>query len=172
MHVSAPLSRVVASAVLLSLLAAGGCSWFRKGNRLYAQSPESRPLEVPPELDPTAVERANTSAGGASVSASQARPAATASTAETLGFTIAGTRDEAFDRVDKALATVPGVTVASRARLLGAFDIGFEGASFLVRVSAVESGAYVSAVDPRGLPATGDAARKLIAQLQASLAAP
>ena len=34
---------------------------------------------------------------------------------------------------------------------------------------AVDAGAYVSAVDPRGLPATGEAAVKLIDALKAKL---
>ena len=82
---------------------------------------------------------------------------------------MAGSRDEAFTRVGEALAGVEGVTVASRAQLLGTYDVSYEGASFLVRVSAVEAGAYVSAVDPRGLPATSPAAVKLLAALKAKL---
>ena len=85
------------------------------------------------------------------------------------GFNVAGSRDEAFTRVGEALAGVEGVTVASRAQLLGTYDVSYEGASFLVRVSAVEAGAYVSAVDPRGLPATSPAAVKLLAALKAKL---
>ena len=45
----------------------------------------------------------------------------------------------------------------------------YEGSDFLVRVVAVDAGAYVSAVDPRGLPATGEAAVKLIDALKAKL---
>ncbi len=172
MHVSAPLSRAVASALLLSLLAASGCSWWRKSSKLYSQSPENRPLEVPPELDRTAVTGATAPAAASPVTAAQAQPAAPTAAPAGLGFAVAGSRDEAFDRVDKALAAVQGVTVASRAKLLGAFDVSYEGSSFLVRVSAAESGAQVSAVDPRGLPASGDAPRKLMTQLQAALATP
>jgi len=36
-------------------------------------------------------------------------------------------------------------------------------------VSAAEAGAYVSAVDPRGLPAAGEAPRKLIDALKTAL---
>ena len=38
-------------------------------------------------------------------------------------------------------------------------------------MTKVDAGAYVSAVDPRGLPATGDAPTKLIAALKAGLGA-
>ena len=85
------------------------------------------------------------------------------------GFTVGGSRDEAFTRVGEALAGIEGVAIASRAQLLGTYDVSYEGASFLVRVSAVDAGAYVSAVDPRGLPATGAAPTKLLAALMAKL---
>jgi hypothetical protein len=52
--------------------------------------------------------------------------------------------------------------------LLGSYDVNYEGSNFLVRVVAVEAGSYVSAVDPRGLPATGSAP-KLMAALKAKL---
>ena len=39
------------SALVVAVLATSGCSWFRKENALYAQAPENRPLEVPPDLD-------------------------------------------------------------------------------------------------------------------------
>ena len=86
------------------------------------------------------------------------------------GFNVAGSRDEAFARVGDALAGVDGVTIASRAQLLGSYDVAYEGSNFLVRVVAVDAGAYVSAVDPRGMPATDAAAVKLIAALKAKLA--
>ena len=99
------------------------------------------------------------------------RPAASAAatTPAAGGFTVAGSRDDAFNRVGEALAGIEGATIASRAQLLGTYDVSYEGASFLVRVSAVDAGAYVSAVDPRGLPATSPAAVKLLAALKAKL---
>ena len=60
--------------------------------------------------------------------------------------------------------------LASRAQLLGSYDVAYEGSNFLVRVVAVDAGAYISAVDPRGLPATAEAPVKLIATLKAKLA--
>ena len=55
--------------------------------------------------------------------------------------------------------------------MLGAYDIDFEGAKFLVRVSEVAGGSVVAAVDPRGQPAQGAAPAKLIAALKAALEA-
>lgn len=166
MSASASLSRALAGALVLGLLASSGCAWFGKGNKLYAQSPENRPLEVPPELERTV--DANTASAAASGQAAVA-PARAATQASAIGFTVQGTREAAYERVGTALAAVPGVTIASRAQLLGAFDVNYEGSNFLVRVSTVEAGAYVSAVDPRGLPATGEAPRKLVSALQAAL---
>ena len=54
-----------------------------------------------------------------------------------------------------------------------AFRLGdrgsYRGSNFLVRVSDGQSGVYVSAVDPRGVPATGEAALALVATLKAAL---
>lgn len=172
MSASVPLSRAVAGVLVLGLLASSGCSWFRKGDKLYAQSPENRPLEVPPELERTSVDAAGAATGPVTASGqAAARPAPAASSA-VVGFTVQGSREAVYERVGTALATVPGVTIASRAQLLGAFDVNYEGSNFLVRVSTVEAGAQVSAVDPRGLPATGEAPARLIAALQAALGNP
>ena len=167
----------VAAALAVTLLATSGCSWFRKGDALYAQSPESRPLEVPPDLDlprtdGAAPQGSVTASGQAIATQAPAAPGAGASataTAQAQGFTTSGTRDEVYARVGELLGGIEGVEIASRAELLGAYDVNYEGANFLVRVSDVQAGAYVSAVDPRGMPATGDAPAKLIAALQGAI---
>ncbi|MGQ4659088.1 hypothetical protein [Lysobacter sp. F6437] len=203
------LSRTaIAGALLVALVGTAGCSWFRKSNELYAQAPENRPLEVPPDLDlprtgaavgaaPGSVTASGTVAAASATTAPPAADPAAAGTAAApdavgaapapapvppagaatanpaaaaAGFNMAGSRDEAFARVDTALAGIEGVSVASRAKLLGVFDVNYQDVNFLVRVSEVEAGAYVSAVDPRGMPATDAAAVQLIAQLQAALA--
>lgn len=167
----------VLSIALLALgatVATTGC--FKKGARGdYAVAPEMRPLEVPPDLtnpNPTAA----APAAGTSVLASQAaRPAAApagtapATANSVSGFNVPGSKDEVFAKVGTALEGVEGVTIASRAQLLGSYDVAFEGSNFLVRVVAVQGGAYVSAVDPRGMPATAEAPVKLIAALKAKM---
>lgn len=172
-RVSAPLSRVVAGVLVAGLVATSGCSWFRRGDALYANDPANRPLEVPPALE---LPRAD--ATTASAAASGTAPAATgtavagaavAPAAATGGFIVPGSRDAVFDRVGEELAKVPGVAVVSRAQLLGAFDVTYQGSSFLVRVGAAETGSTVAAVDPRGMPASGEAPARLMAQLKAAL---
>ena len=170
MTVTVSLPRLtLALAVTAMLLGGTGCSWFRKGSKLYTADASSRPLEVPPDLD---MPRGNgAAAGSAMASATQSSAPSTgpAPQASNSGFVVSGTREAAFEQVGKALDGIDGVTVASRAQLLGVFDVNFGGTNFLVRVASVESGAYVSAVDPRGQPMTSDAATRLVAALKAAL---
>ena len=173
MRHSAPSIRFLAVAALaVAVLAASGCSWFRKGNDLYAQSPESRPLEVPPDLNLPDTAGAMKLPGDAtqSVSRSSMTPAASPAPDNT-GFTVQGDRDAVFDRIGEVLASTEGVTIASKAQILGTYDVDFEGSKFLLRVTKVEAGAYVSAVDPRGMPASGAAPTKLVSALKAALGA-
>jgi uncharacterized lipoprotein len=168
-----PLSAIAMPAAALLLVAAvSGCHWFKKESP-YQLGADQRPLEVPPDLDrpdnslamlPSDAPRSVTRSSIGQPAAPANVPAASAS-----GFTVAGGGDEVFGKVGDALAAIPGVTIVSKAQLLGAYDVSYEGADFLVRVSKTDAGRWVSAVDPRGLPATGDAPVKLVAALKAAL---
>ena len=160
------------AAIAVALLATSGCSWFGRDS-LYDLSEDQRPLEVPPDLDlpdtsaavlaPAGTQSALRSETGASGNAAAGpTPAGT-------GFNVALPRDQAFARVGEALAAVDGLEIATRAELLGAYDVSYMGSDFLVRVTAVDAGTYVSAVDPRGLPAEGEAPDTLMASLKAAL---
>jgi uncharacterized lipoprotein len=153
------------AAMSVAVLGASGCKWFRK-DKYYGQDESQRPLEFPPTFDQAEAERsANASAG--SVSRSSLTAAGT--NARALGFTVAGDRASVFAKVGDALAAIPGLTVASRAQLLGAYDVDYQGQKFLVRVSESGNGSQVSAVDPRGVPADHDAASSVIASLKTAL---
>lgn len=151
------------AALAIAMLGLSGCKWFKKGNPDYALSAETRPLEVPPDLNlpntagamklPPAAGEVSTQAGAV---------------ASTTGFNLAGPRDEVYARIGVALGAINGVAIASQSQLLGTYDVSYEGSNFLVRAVAVEAGTYVSAIDPRGLPAAGPAP-KLIAELKAKL---
>jgi len=161
-----PLTRaLIVAAIAASVLGATGCKWFRKGSELYAQSPESRPLEVPPDLD-----RPDTSSAMALPESGSVTRSTMQAGAQPNGFAVAGERDVVFNRVGEVLAGTEGLTVVNRAQLLGTFDVDYGDAKFLVRVTKTDTGSYVSAVDPRGLPATGDPPARLIAALKAALA--
>ncbi len=154
-----------------ALLLATGCSWFRKGDSVYAQSAETRPLEVPPDLDRPNTEgamRMPSAEAGQSVTRSS-MPARAASAASASGFTVAGERDAVFAKVGEALAATSGLTIASKAQLLGTYDVNYQGSDFLVRITKVDAGVYVSALDPRGMAASSAAATQLIAALKAAL---
>ena len=167
-------SIVLPTAALVLAAATSGCSWF-KTETGYEQPVAVRPLEVPPDLDRPGTDGAMQLPGQAtgsvtrsSLGAPQAAPAATPG-AVGNGFIVAGSRDAVFEQVGTALAAVDGLTIASKAKLLGGYDVSYEGANFLVRISQAEAGSYVSAVDPRGLPASGEAPLKLVAALKAAL---
>jgi uncharacterized lipoprotein len=136
---------------------------------MYRMSEESRPLEVPPDLDlpDTGAAVSASDAGTTSVMRSEVGRQAPAAQA---GFTVAGARDAVFARVGTALESMPGVTIASRAELLGSYDVNYGGSNFLVRVTAEGDASRVAAVDPRGVPATGEAATALLAALESALA--
>ncbi len=170
---SRALRPLVIVAVVIVAVGTSGCHWFSRKDALYQQSGEARPLEVPPDLDRPNTEGAMQApeAGTQSVSRSSiAAPPQAAGQASASGFTIAGDRDDVFNKVGTALASTDGLTIASKAQLLGTYDVSYQGENFLVRVTKVEAGVYVSAVDPRGMPATSDAALKLVAALKAAIA--
>jgi uncharacterized lipoprotein len=170
------LVRPAALAVLaVAVVAASGCHWFRKNDANYQQSAENRPLEVPPDLDRPSTDAAMQPTGeqpqSVSRSSMPAPAAASAAPTAATGFTVAGERDAVFAKVGDTLSATQGVTVASKAQLLGTYDVNYADTDFLVRVTKVDAGVYVSAVDPRGMPATSEAAIKLVAALKAALGA-
>jgi uncharacterized lipoprotein len=163
-------SRTIAIAVaILATVGMSGCHWFSKKDSAYQMSPESRPLEVPPDLDRPGTEGAmQVPDAGKSVTRSE-MSASSQAAGSASGFTVAGERDDIFAKVGTALAAVDGLTIASKAQLLGTYDVSYQGDNFLVRVTKVDSGVYVSAVDPRGMPATSASATQLIATLKSGL---
>ena len=171
MRLSPRLNRVVLALAMAALvLGASGCRMFGKKSELYTQSAESRPLEVPPDLDRPSADRAmSLPAAGGSVSASGMNNAG-GSTAAPIGFNASGDRDVLFAKVGEVLAATPGVKIANKAQILGTYDVDYMDAKFLVRVTKAGEGVYISAVDPRGLPPVGEAPVKLIGTLKAAIA--
>jgi len=119
MTVSVPMTRVAAATLVLAVLGTSGCSWFHRNSKEYAGDPASRPLEVPPELD---LSQNQVTASGNAAQQSVVQPNAPAGV-QGGGFLVAGSRDDAFKKVGDALAAVPGLTIAGRARVLGALDV-------------------------------------------------
>ena len=165
-------SRVVRVATLVAmsaaLLGASGCHWFHKKD-YYTSDAANRPLEFPPAFDAAEAERASQPTGP--VTRSSLPGGGDSPAVQASSFTLATDRATAFAKVGEALAATPDLTVANRAQLLGAFDVDYGGEKFLVRITDLDGGrSLVAAVDPRGLPAGGQAAAKLIASLKKTLA--
>src|SRR3546814_19829363 len=91
-----------------------------------------------------------------SVSRSSVGASAT-SAPDNTGFTVAGERDAVFDRIGAVLPATDGVTIASKAQILGTYDDDYEGSKSLLRVPKVQAGSYVSEVVPAAPPASGAA---------------
>lgn len=164
-------SRLAASLAAALLMAfVSGCSMFGKKDELYTQSTESRPLEVPPDLDRPSADRAMALPGSTGSVSASGMNNADGTGAAPIGFNATGDRDAIFAKVGEVLGATSGVTVVSRAQILGTYDVDYMGAKFLVRVTKVGDGTYVSAVDPRGLPPTGEPPVKLIGTLKAAIA--
>ena len=159
---------VLPAAALVLATAVSGCGWFHHDN-VFAQPEDSRPLEVPPDLDAPNTDGAMQLPDAAPRSVSRSSMGASPSAPSVSGFNVPGDTGDVFTKVGEVLAATPGVTIASRAQVLGVYDVGYEGSNFLVRVTGVQGGAYVSAVDPRGVPSTSAGAVKLVAALKAAL---
>jgi hypothetical protein len=157
---------VLLVAIVATMLGASGCRLFRSKD-YYAMETDKRPLEFPPAFDPAEAERSLATTASGSVTRSSL--AGTEPGARALGFSVAGDRATTFARVGELLAATPGLTIASRAQLLGAYDVDYEGQKFLIRINESTEGSNVSAVDPRGVPADNAAASKLITALRAEM---
>ncbi len=167
-HTSTPFRYIAVALLAVAVVGASGCKWFRKDNEVYKLSAEERPLEIPPDLDRPSTDAAMNLP--ASVTASQvAAQRGNNTAASPVGFSVSGSRDDVFNKVGEVLAATSGATVASKAQILGTYDVDYEGSKFLIRITQISGGTYVSAVDPRGLPASGEAPVKLMAALKAGL---
>ncbi|RMH93017.1 hypothetical protein EBB59_07300 [Lysobacter pythonis] len=170
MRIASPGRAAILASLAVVVVLTTGCSRFRKDNEAYKLSGEARPLELPPEMDRPDTSGAMALPGQAGgVMASQAAPRAAAAVPAGSSFNVAGDRDAVYNRLGEALGAVPGLAITSRAQLLGSYDVAYQGVNFLVRATQSGEGVQVSAVDPRGLPETGDAATALMGQLKTAL---
>lgn len=153
------LRRAITLGLIALLLSTAGCSLWR-GRSGYENSPESRPLEIPPDLDTPA----------ADPSMQIPAVAATGATASTgRSFVVADAADNTWRRLGLALERIDGVTIDSRAELLSVYNVTFQGSSFLVKVAAEGEGSRVSTVDAEGQALTSGAAGLLLSRLEERL---
>lgn len=158
---------LVRRALLLALVAvlAGstGCGWFR-GKSGYESSPESRPLEIPPDLDRPATD--GTMQIPAVAGAARAAPSAPVAG---TGFVIADSAESAWRRLGLALERIEGVSIDGRDQAQAVYSVSYEGETFQVKIAAEGEGSRISAVDQGGREMSAGAAGKLLAQLKQRL---
>ncbi len=171
------LKRPLVLALIVVLAATSGCGWFRSKKSVYESSSESRPLELPPDLD---MPQANPAmvlpavapgrVGNDRVAPSGAPPAGTSEAALVVEeFQIQDQIDSAFRRIGLALDRIEGVEVVSASRLLGSHEVRYQGQGFLIRAQAEGETTRVSAVSTDGRPLTGGAAGQLLGLLRQRL---
>jgi uncharacterized lipoprotein len=153
--------RIASLALVALMLSSVGCSWWR-GRSGYENSPESRPLEVPPDLDTPAADP------------SMQIPAVAGSTASTApatgqSFVIGDVPASAWRRLGLALERIDGVTIDSRAELLSVYNVSFGGSSFLVKIAPEGEGSRISTVSEAGQELTSGAPGRLLALLKERL---
>lgn len=170
-HLSSTGTRARAALALLcacTLVAAPGCSWFR-GKSDYASSPQTRPLEVPPDLDAPVVDPARQVPEVAPAAAgSSARSTAVPTAADEV--LVQDTVESTFRRLGLALERTDGVTVEDSAELLSVYTVRYQGESFLLRVQAADGGgSRISAVAADGTPLAGGSSAALLGALRQRL---
>ena len=149
---------LVAGAIVLALLASGGCRWFRGSD--YTRSAEDHPLEVPPDLDRPATDNqlplpASTGLGGTGP--------------VPVGFVVADSPENVWPRLGVALAGIQGVVVTGQAQSLGSYDVSYQGQNFLVRVESTGGQSRISAISPAGVVLRAGPASILMDQLRTKL---
>jgi uncharacterized lipoprotein len=153
------LRRAMTLGLIALLLSSVGCSWWR-GRSGYENSPESRPLEIPPDLDTPTTDPAMQIPA---VAGSTAAPSTGRS------FVVADAADSTWRRLGVALERIDGVVIDSRAELLSVYNVSFQGSSFLVKVAAEGEGSRISTVNADGQELTTGAAGLLLARLKERL---
>lgn len=151
------------AAVVLALVSASGCHLFHRHSHksTYANSPENRPLEVPPDL--------NLPDTSAAVQLPAPNAVGTGVEAPLSGMLLSVNATTAYPRIATALESIPGVVIKGRAEALGSFDVTYQGESFLVRVQDRAGGSRVLALSADGQVLAGGAAAALFEALKAKL---
>lgn len=157
------LRRAVLAAMLVAVAAGSGCSWFR-GKSGYESAPESRPLEVPPDLDAPVSDASMTVPAVAGAKSNTGRTAVTGE-----AFVLSDALEGAWRRVGLALERLDGVTVGERDEAASVYNVTFEGETFQIKLAADGNGTRVSAAGTDGAELTTGAAGKLLAQLRMRL---
>lgn len=158
----ARLPSLPATGLIVGMLCmASGCAWFRS-NSDYENSPESRPLAVPPDLD--------TPATDASMQVPQANSGTQGAVAAPSGaFAVADEPGNTWRRLGLALERIEGVSIAQKAEALSAYNVVYSGEEFLIRVVADGAASRIEAVGGDGSVTSSGAAGRLLGLLKSRL---
>jgi hypothetical protein len=130
---------LLAGAVALALVSAGGCSWFKTHND-YARSAESRPLEVPPDLDLPETTNQLPLPSSSDLGANSAPVA---------GFVVAESPEGLFPRLGAALQSIDGVTVTGSTAPTS-YEVSYQGQAIRMRIENTAGQSRVTAIGPNG----------------------
>jgi uncharacterized lipoprotein len=130
---------LLAGAIVVALLSSSGCRWFHGSD--YTRSVESRPLEVPPDLDKPASSDALPLPAASGLGGVAQAP---------VGYVVGDTPQNTWTKMGAALATVEGVTIVGQAQALGTYDVSYQGQNFLIRIENTAGQSRVSAISPSG----------------------
>jgi uncharacterized lipoprotein len=166
MNSTSRLSRsLIIGAVIMALVSTSGCHWAKRkfsNKNDYSQSPESRPLEVPPDLSTPNTSNALSIPPASSLSSS-GQPTGEG------GITVAGTSSANWPRVGAILETTDGVVINGRAEALSSFDVGYQGQDFLIRIEDVSGQSHIIAISSNGNILRAGPASTLLAILKSKL---
>jgi uncharacterized lipoprotein len=159
-------SKVLSSMlVLLATNVIGGCSWFHHKTDYYSKAAETRPLEVPPDLDTPVTSKelivppASASATGVAAAApvNTAPPAAAASTAavgagvvSTGSLQVADSPDHTWQRVGLALERAQIGTISERDQTGRSYTVEVAGLGAVEQPAAEEHHWYTRILHPFG----------------------
>jgi hypothetical protein len=149
---------LVAGAIVLALLASGGCRWFRGSD--YTRSAEQRPLEVPPDLDRPMTDNQLPLPSSEGLGGTGPSP---------VGFVVADSPENVWPRLGAALAGIEGVVVTGQAQALGSYDVAYQGQNFLLRIENTAGQSRISAISPTGQVLRAGPASILLDELRTRL---
>ena len=153
------VSPLLAGAIALALTTAGGCGWFRTHND-YVRSAENRPLEVPPDLDAPETSNQLPLPSAQNLGGNAPSP---------IGFVVADSPANVWDRIGTALAGIEGVTITGKAQSLSSYDVAYQGQNFLVRIEDTAGQSRITAISPSGQVLRAGPASILLEKLRAKL---
>lgn len=169
-----PLRRAHIAIVFLAgaCVLSSGCGIFRVDTG-YTKSEESRPIEVPPDLDTPVVDTSmQVPAVGPGAATARRSSGSSAVPLSTTTFIVNDSLPSTFARVGVALERLDGVEIDSKSTLLGTYGLKYLGESMLVRITdAGEETSRIAALASDGRASGTPNAAKLLGLLRVRLGA-